>query len=188
MHNLDDYREIAGSEVISAIYGSAMDLHRKRVLHISSTHYGGGMAEILDSLVPLMNSVGIETDWRIFNGSPDLFTVTKKFHNALQGDSKTLSEREKQLYLVRVDKAFSPYYKSVTLDTLDIDNPNRDMDRFFNYSIEDNSTEDIKNYKIRAERIGMPETHWMVWVQTDNDTGSLYKSKALGGHRTLPSD
>lgn len=110
MHNLDDYREIAGNEVISAIYRSATGLHRKRVLHISSTHYGGGIAEILDSLVPLMSRVGIETDWRIFNGSPDLFTITKKFHNALQGDSKNLSEREKQLYVVGVDKAFSPYY------------------------------------------------------------------------------
>jgi len=75
VHNLDDYREIAGKELISEIYRRATGLHRKRVLHISSTHNGGSIAEILDSLVPLMNSVGIETDWRIFNGSPDLFTI-----------------------------------------------------------------------------------------------------------------
>ena len=110
MHNLDDYREIAGKELISEIYRRATGLHRKRVLHISSTHNGGSIAEILDSLVPLMNSVGIETDWRIFNGSPDLFTISKKFRNALQGDSKNLSEKEKQLYVVGADEAFSPYY------------------------------------------------------------------------------
>jgi len=110
MSNFDDYIKIAGNEVISEIYRRATGLHRKRVLHISSTHYDGSIAEILDSLVPLMNSVGIVTDWRILNGSPDLFTISKKFHNALQGDSKNLTEKEKQLYVVGVDEAFSPYY------------------------------------------------------------------------------
>ena len=110
MSNFNDYIKIAGNEVISEIHRRATGLHRKRVLHISSTHYDGSIAEILDSLVPLMNSVGIVTDWRILNGSPDLFTISKKFHNALQGDSKNLTEKEKQLYVVGVDEAFSPYY------------------------------------------------------------------------------
>ena len=108
MRNLGDYREIVGDEVISSIYRKARGLYGKHFLQINSTYYGGGVAEILDSLVPLMNSVGIETDWRMLRGSPDLFTITKKFHNALQGDSIKLSERTRQLY-IDVNEAFSTY-------------------------------------------------------------------------------
>ena len=108
MRNLDDYREIVGDEVISTIYRKARRLYGKLFLQINSTHYGGGVAEILDSLVPLMNNAGIEADWRILRGSPDLFTITKKFHNALQGDSINLSDIKKQLY-VGANEAFSTY-------------------------------------------------------------------------------
>jgi trehalose synthase len=108
MRNLDEYREIVGDEVLSGIYRKARRLYGKHFLQINSTYYGGGVAEILDSLVPLMNSVGIETDWRMLRGSPDLFTITKKFHNALQGDSIKLSDRKKQLY-IDANEAFSTY-------------------------------------------------------------------------------
>ena len=108
MRNLDNYREIVGDEVISGIYRKARKLYGKHFLQINSTYYGGGVAEILDSLVPLMNNVGIETDWRMLRGSPDLFTITKKFHNALQGNSIKLSDRKKQLY-IGANEAFSTY-------------------------------------------------------------------------------
>lgn len=108
MRNLDDYRGIVGDEVISGIYKKARKLYGKHFLQINSTYYGGGVAEILDSLVPLMNNVGLETDWRLLRGSPDLFTITKKFHNALQGDSIKLSDRKKQLY-IGANEAFSTY-------------------------------------------------------------------------------
>ena len=108
MRNLDNYREIVGDEVISGIYRKARKLYGKHFLQINSTYYGGGVAEILDSLVPLMNNVGIEADWRILRGSPDLFTITKKFHNALQGDPINLSDMKKQLYL-GANEAFSTY-------------------------------------------------------------------------------
>jgi len=108
MRNLGDYRGIVGDEVISNIYRKARGLYGKHFLQINSTYYGGGVAEILDSLVPLMNNVGIETDWRMLRGSPDLFTITKKFHNALQGDSIKLSERKRQLY-IDVNEVFSTY-------------------------------------------------------------------------------
>jgi trehalose synthase len=108
MRNLDNYRGIVGDEVISGIYRKARRLYGKHFLQINSTYYGGGVAEILDSLVPLMNNVGIEADWRIIRGSPDLFTITKKFHNALQGDSINLSAIKKQLY-VGTNEAFSTY-------------------------------------------------------------------------------
>ena len=108
MHHLEDYRKIAGDEAISAIYKEARRLYGRRILHINSTYYGGGVAEILNSLVPLMNNIGIEADWRILHGTPDLFTITKKFHNALQGDSINLTEIKKQLY-VGTNEAFSTY-------------------------------------------------------------------------------
>jgi len=108
MRSLKDYREIVGDEVIYTIYKKARRLYGKRVLHINSTYYGGGVAEILSSLVPLMNNIGIEADWRILHGTPDLFTITKKFHNALQGDSINLTEIKKQLY-VGANEDFSIY-------------------------------------------------------------------------------
>ncbi len=108
MRNLDNYREIVGDEVISGLYGKARTLYGKHFLQINSTYYGGGVAEILDSLVPLMNSVGIDADWRIIRGSPDLFTITKKFHNALQGDPINLTNMKKQLY-IGANEDFSTY-------------------------------------------------------------------------------
>jgi trehalose synthase len=92
MSNLHEYTGIVGDKVISSISRKAKDLCEKRVLHINSTNYGGGVAEILNSLLPLMNNLSIGADWRILNGNPKLFTLTKGFHNALQGGSINLSE------------------------------------------------------------------------------------------------
>ena len=108
MRNLDDYREFVGDKVISTIYRKARRLYGRHFLQINSTYYGGGVAEILDSLVPLMNNAGIEADWRVLRGSPDLFTITKKFHNALQGDSINLTDIKKRLY-IEVNEDFSTY-------------------------------------------------------------------------------
>jgi len=77
-------------------------------VHVNSTYQGGGVAEILHSLVLLMNDVGVDTGWRILHGSLDFFDVTKKFHNALQGASLNLSERKKQLYL-QVNESFAKF-------------------------------------------------------------------------------
>jgi len=108
MLNLEVGRDIVGDEVIAGIYRKARRLYGKRVVHINSTYYGGGVAEILGSLVPLMNSVGINADWRMLRGTPDLFTITKKFHNALQGNSINLTDIKEQLYL-DVNEVFSTY-------------------------------------------------------------------------------
>lgn len=108
MSRLEKYRKIVGDKVIKEIQEKARDLRGKHILHINSTYSGGGVAEILDSLVPLMNDIKIVADWRIVHGKPDFFTVTKKFHNALQGDSINLSERKKQLY-IQTNEIFSSY-------------------------------------------------------------------------------
>lgn len=106
--SLEDYRTIVGDEEIYTIHKKARKLYGKRILNINSTYYGGGVAEILGSLVPLMNNIGIDTDWRTLHGTPDLYTITKKFHNALQGDKINLTEMKKQLY-VGVNETFSTY-------------------------------------------------------------------------------
>lgn len=106
--SLSEYRNITGDEIIKNIYQKARPLLGKKILHINSTLYGGGVAEILSSLVPLMNDVGLETGWSIIRGTPDFFTITKKFHNALQGDSINLSSIKKQIY-EDINKTFSSY-------------------------------------------------------------------------------
>lgn len=99
MQYLEDYRDIVGDDVISTIYKKAGQLFDKHILHINSTYQGGGVAEILSSLVPLMNDTGIDAGWRILHGSSDFFTITKKFHNALQGHKINFTEMKKRLYL-----------------------------------------------------------------------------------------
>jgi len=108
MRVLNDYREITGDKVIYELYKKARPLYGKRIIHINSTFYGGGVAEILNSLVPLMNDVGLDAGWRIIRGSPDFFAITKKFHNALQGDKINLTEIKKKVYLQTNDD-FSTY-------------------------------------------------------------------------------
>jgi len=108
MIRLNDYREIVGDKTISNIYKKARGLYGKSMIHLNSTYMGGGVAEILNSLIPLFNEIGIDAGWRIIRGNPDLFNITKKFHNALQGDKINLSEIKKKLY-VQTSEDFSVY-------------------------------------------------------------------------------
>ena len=65
---------------------------------MNSTYYGGGVAELLASFSVLINTLGIKTGWRVIQGSPDFFSITKKMHNALQGEDINLSDQKKQIY------------------------------------------------------------------------------------------
>lgn len=98
LKSLDDYRGIVEDSVLSEIYRCAARLSSKHVVHISSTYQGGGVAEMLNSLVVLMNDIGVLTGWRILHGTPDFFTITKKFHNGLHGDQINLSEMKQRIY------------------------------------------------------------------------------------------
>ena len=99
MHDIDTYREIIGDKAFSYLFKKANKLSTRKILNINSTAQGGGVAEILESLVILMNELGIYAGWRILHGNPDFFSITKKFHNAIQGNSIRLSELKKKLYL-----------------------------------------------------------------------------------------
>ena len=105
---LVDYREIVGDMIISNIYRKARRLYGKHILHINSTYQGGGVAEMLQTLIPVMNDIGIDTGWRILHGNPDFFTITKKFHNSLQGESLNFTRMKKNLY-TQANEYFSTY-------------------------------------------------------------------------------
>ncbi len=92
------YEALIGSEVLERLMRKAERLVGLRVLNISSTFYGGGVAEILSSLTLAQRAIGIRADWRLIQGSPDFFSVTKKLHNALQGEEINLSELKKEIY------------------------------------------------------------------------------------------
>ena len=81
---LEDYEKLVGAETLDRIREKAERLQGLHVVNINSTYYGGGVAELLSSVSLMMNSVGIKTGWRIIQGPPDFFSITKKMHNALQ--------------------------------------------------------------------------------------------------------
>lgn len=95
---IEQYEKLIGAETIERIMLKAKRLHDLRVVNISSTFYGGGVAEILSSLTLAQRAIGIRADWRLIQGSPDFFSVTKKLHNALQGGEIDLTDMKKQHY------------------------------------------------------------------------------------------
>ncbi len=97
--SIDKYASIVGEQKISEIREIAAKLAGKSVCHINSTSFGGGVAEILHRLVPLMQDVGLKADWRLLQGSDEFFNVTKAFHNGLQGMDIPLTDEMKKIYL-----------------------------------------------------------------------------------------
>lgn len=95
---VEDYEKFVGPEVIERIHRKAKSLQHLHVAHVNSTYYGGGVAELLSSLTLLMHSVGIKTGWRVIQGVPDFFSITKKMHNALHGEEINLSDRKIEIY------------------------------------------------------------------------------------------
>ena len=95
---VEDYAQFVGMEMVERVREKARPLHELHVAHVNSTYYGGGVAEMLASLTLLMNSVGFTAEWRVIQGSPDFFSITKKMHNALQGGEINLSELKMQIY------------------------------------------------------------------------------------------
>ncbi len=108
MLRLESFRHIVPDGTLAEIYNRARSLYGKHILHLNATYQGGGVAEILYSLVMLMNDVGIDAGWRILHGSQEFFEITKSFHNALQGAKLNLSERKRRVYL-QVNDSFAKF-------------------------------------------------------------------------------
>lgn len=97
--DIKKYRLVLESEVIDEVEELARDLKGIRICHINSTPFGGGVAELLFSHIPLMRGVGIDADWQIIRGDRRFFTITKSLHNALQGAKYSLKDKTKRIYL-----------------------------------------------------------------------------------------
>jgi len=94
-----DYLKFIDKNTEIEIEYFAKKLKGKKVAMINATDYGGGVAEILHSLVPLFQNIGIYMDWWKIRGSDEFFAVTKEFHNGLQGKEGELSGQAKEIYL-----------------------------------------------------------------------------------------
>ncbi len=99
---LADYGTVAGEDAIERIRAAAAPLHGARVLHVNATAYGGGVAELLSTHVPLLRDVGIEAEWQVIHGSEEFFGVTKAVHNALQGAPIEWTNEMQHTYLEKV--------------------------------------------------------------------------------------
>jgi trehalose synthase len=96
---LDEFTDIVGEDQIQAVRTLGERLKGNSVTHVNSTAFGGGVAEILQSMVPLMRDAGLEVHWNVIEGDLTFFNITKKIHNALQGANLSLSSEEEQTYL-----------------------------------------------------------------------------------------
>jgi trehalose synthase len=90
--SLSDYTHIVGRDLVKEVRELAEPLRGRRVVHISATAFGGGVSEILYTLVPLMNDVGLECEWQVIYGREEFFNATKLMHNALQGAPEDLTD------------------------------------------------------------------------------------------------
>jgi trehalose synthase len=95
---LNDYRSIIRGELYDEIKSLAARLEGARVLNINATSFGGGVAELLYTVVPLMRDVGLDTEWDVMFGEDPFFNVTKNFHNALQGAEYELTPQARAIY------------------------------------------------------------------------------------------
>jgi trehalose synthase len=96
--SLADYGTIASRNLMDEIGRLAAPLQGKRVLHLSATAFGGGVAEINYTLVPLMRDAGLDVEWRIIHGAEEFFDVTKAIHNALQGSPRGLRLEDEEIF------------------------------------------------------------------------------------------
>ncbi|MCK4787213.1 MAG: glycosyltransferase [Desulfobacteraceae bacterium] len=98
---LSSYRPVVlvEDQVIDEIVSLGAELRGTRLCHINATAYGGGVAELLYSCIPLLGDAGLTADWRVISGDEPFFKVTKDFHNALQGAEHRLSAEDKEIYI-----------------------------------------------------------------------------------------
>ncbi len=96
--SLADYTHIAGKETIERIRELAEPLKGQRVLHVSATAFGGGVSEILYTIVPLMRDIGLDAHWHVIFGKEEFFNATKLLHNSLQGAEETLSAEQWEVF------------------------------------------------------------------------------------------
>lgn len=96
---LSDYEPIVGRNVVEELRVLAKKLKKRTVCNVNSTAAGGGVAEILSRMNPLLNELGLRSSWLVIKGTDQFFAVTKKFHNLLHGRDDQLTQDELDLFL-----------------------------------------------------------------------------------------
>jgi len=99
VESLNNYRSLVTEEKVEEIRKLAHELNGARILHLNATPYGGGVSELLRSVIPLLRDLGLHVDWKIIFGDEKFFSVTKSFHNALQGAKFILNDELIEVYL-----------------------------------------------------------------------------------------
>ncbi|MEX2033062.1 MAG: glycosyltransferase [Candidatus Colwellbacteria bacterium] len=122
LKDIDNYKKVVGSEVVHNLKELTHPLAGKRVIHVNSTAQGGGVAEILHSLVPLQRSLGVKSSWYVVNPPAKFFDITKKFHNALQGARIKFSKSELDYYL-KMNRQLGEALSNIEADLFVIHDP-----------------------------------------------------------------
>jgi trehalose synthase len=99
MSRLEEYIPIVGQGVIDDLRLAADKLKNKTVQMVNSSSVGGGVAEILNRMVPMLNELGIKTKWEVIKGGREFFSVTKKFHNALHGRQEEITQHDFDIFM-----------------------------------------------------------------------------------------
>lgn len=96
--SIEGYAEVVDADQFQRLRDQAATVDDRRILHLNSTATGGGVAELLRSIVPLSNDLGVETDWLVMDATDEFFDVTKAMHNGLQGDGPPLTDEMRETY------------------------------------------------------------------------------------------
>lgn len=99
MPKIEEYGTVTGNSVIDDLKLLGEKLSGRVVQHVNSTAVGGGVAEILNRMVPLLNQLGVNTRWDVIKGGGQFFEVTKKFHNAIHGKKQDISRRDFEIFM-----------------------------------------------------------------------------------------
>jgi trehalose synthase len=126
---LKQYEPIVGKEVVEELRELAAPLRGARVAQINATTYGGGVSELLRSIVPLYRGLGIECDWTLIAAEPQFFTVTKALHNALQGAPYELTRAARDTYVK--DSIFNARQLEEEYDFIIVHDPQPAAIRYF---------------------------------------------------------
>lgn len=102
--SLFDYREVVGPDIIEELTIMASHVGSRSIKMVNSTKVGGGVAEMLHRIVPLLNEMGLTVTWDVIEGEPEFFEITKRFHNALQGQEDHFTETDFETFMAYNEK------------------------------------------------------------------------------------
>jgi len=102
--NIEDYRAIVGNDEVNSILELVKRVKGAKIVHVNATSYGGGVAEMLKSIVPLANSIGLKAKWEVLKADSEFFKITKGIHNALQGNREVALTEDMKNYYLRVNE------------------------------------------------------------------------------------